>query len=117
MPGKWNHKMVWVFSVIIIGLMIAFTRVGVGAHYPLDVTIGSIVGYISGLIGIFISRKFRIWAWIGNKKYYPIIILLLLVCCILLISKIMDENLVIYYLALISLFVALYKIIYAVVKK
>ncbi len=117
MPEKLTCKILWVFFTIIAGLMIAFTRVGVGAHYPLDVIIGSIIGYISGLTGIFISRKYKIWAWVNNKKYYPIFILLMLICCISLISQIIDENLLIFYLALISLFVPFYKIVYAFIKK
>ena len=117
MPEKLGYKILWVLFTIIAGLIIAFTRVGVGAHYPLDVIIGSIIGYTSGLIGIFISQKFKIWAWINDKKYYPIFILLMLICGISLIIKIIDENFIIYYLALISLFFPFYKITYAFVKK
>ena len=117
MPEKLKFKILWVFFTIIAGLIIVFTRVGVGAHYPLDVITGSIIGYISGLIGIFINQKFKIWTWISNKKYYPIFILLMLICCVSLIIKIIDENLIIYYLALISLFFPFYKITYAVIKK
>ncbi len=117
MPGKLADKILWVPAIIITGLIIAFTRVGVGAHYPLDVIIGSIIGYISGLTGIFISRKYSIWAWINNKKYYPVFILLMLACSVSLISQIINEHLIIFYLALISLFVPFYKIVYAVIKR
>lgn len=117
MPGKLKYKITWFFSVIIIGLVLAFTRVGVGAHYPVDVIAGSIVGYISGLTGIFISRKYKICAWVNDKKYYPVFILLFLVCCILLVNKINNENLVIYYLSFASLVVSLYKIINVYAKK
>ena len=117
MPQKVKYKILWFFFTIIIGLIIAFTRVAVGAHYPLDVIIGSVIGYISGLIGIFINQKYKIWTWIKNKKYYSIFILLILICCISLINKIINENLIIFYLALIILLVSLYKIIYVYVKK
>ncbi|MEO6315662.1 MAG: phosphatase PAP2 family protein [Chitinophagaceae bacterium] len=117
MPKKLEYKILWSFLTIVTGLIIAFTRVGVGAHYPLDVVIGSIIGYVSGLIGIFISQNFKIWAWINDRKYYPIFILLMLVCCISLVNKIINENFIIYYFALISLFFSFYKITYAVVKK
>lgn len=117
MPKKLSYKMLWTLSLLIIGLIIVFTRVGVGAHYPLDVIIGSIIGFVSGLTGIFISRKYKIWDWINNKKYLSVFIALLGICCILLISKIINENLVIYYLALISLLISLYKIIYVYAKK
>jgi membrane-associated phospholipid phosphatase len=117
MPQKWHYKILWILLIIITGLMLVFTRVGVGAHYPLDVIIGSIIGYISGLLGIFISQKYKIWNWINNKKYYPIFMLLFIICCVALINRIMNENLIIFYLSLISLLVSLYKIIYVYVKK
>ena len=41
MPKKLSYKIPWVFFVIVIGLFIVSTRVGVGAHYPLDVITGS----------------------------------------------------------------------------
>lgn len=117
MPKKLHYKILWVFLVLTIGLILVFTRVGVGAHHPLDVITGSIIGYICGLTGIFISRKYKIWDWINIKKYYPIFMLLFLVCCFVLVNKISKENLIIFYLALISLIISLYKITYAYIKK
>lgn len=117
MPPKVRHRILWSFFIILIGSVLVFTRVGVGAHYPLDVIIGSIIGYILGLTGIFISRKYKIWTWINDKKYYPIFILLFLICGISLINRIMIENLVIYYLSVTSLMISLYKIITIYVKK
>jgi len=116
MPRTLKFKILWILFVITAGLTVVFTRVGIGAHYPLDVIIGSIIGYISGLSGIFISRKYKIWAWINNKKYYPIFILLFVICGISLICRIIDENLIIFYFAFISLAVSLYKIVTVYVK-
>ena len=117
MPKKFNHKFIWSSFIIIAGLTIAFTRVGVGAHYPLDVIVGSLIGYVSGLAGIFINRKYKVWFWMNNKKYYPIFILLFLISGVLLIDRIIDENLIIYYFALTGLIVSLYKVIYVYIKK
>lgn len=111
MSQKLKYKITGFALLVITGLTIAFTRVGVGAHYPIDVITGSIIGYISGLAGIFISRKYKIWDWVNNKKYYPIFILLLLACCFILINKIINENLIIFYLSFISLIISLYIII------
>ncbi|MBL7734907.1 MAG: phosphatase PAP2 family protein [Chitinophagaceae bacterium] len=111
MPPKLKYKIAWSLFIVIAGLVIASTRVGVGAHYPIDVTTGCIIGYISGLAGIFISRKYRIFAWVNSKKYYPLFILLLLVFCVVIIDKIIGQHLIIFYLSLISLIVSLYKII------
>ena len=117
MPKKWKNKLLWFFLVITTALIIAFTRVGVGAHYPLDVIIGSIIGYISGISGIFINKKYQIWSWINNKKSYPFFIALLMVCSILLVIRIFHENLFVYYMALISLIISLYKFIYVYFKR
>jgi len=117
MPQKGIYKIFWCCFIICTGLLLALTRVGVGAHHPIDVLLGSCFGVISGLIGIFMSRKFNIWTWISNKKYYPLFILLFLICIIVLITKIVHENLFIYYITLLFLIVSLYKIVYVYVKK
>jgi len=117
MPKKGKNKLLWFFLVITTALIISFTRVGVGAHYPLDVIIGSIIGYISGISGIFINKKYQIWSWINNKKSYPFFIALLMVCSILLVIRIFHENLFVYYVALISLIISLYKFIYVYFKR
>ena len=117
MPKKISSKVAWIILLIGLGFIIISTRVGVGAHFPLDVIIGGIIGYISGLIGIFISKNDKLWAWIGNPKYYPFFIILFMVCCVVLGTKIYKENLLIYYLSMFSLIVSLYKIIYVYIKK
>ncbi|KAF2329071.1 phosphatase PAP2 family protein [Flavobacterium daemonense] len=110
MPQVFKMKILWFFAILFLGLFLAFSRVAVGAHYPLDVITGGIIGYISGLLGIFISRKFKIFAWINNKKCYPIFVVLFIICGVCLIQKIIKEDLIIFYLAFISLAVSLYKI-------
>jgi membrane-associated phospholipid phosphatase len=117
MPKKLGYKFLWIFGIISSGLILAFTRVGIGAHFPLDVITGSIIGYICGLLGIFISQKYSIWHWINHRKYYPFFILLFLVCSIVMITKIIDQNLVVFYLSLLSLIYSLYIITYAYFKK
>ncbi len=57
MPKSLKYKSIWYLAVIAVGLILVFTRVAVRAHYPLDVIASSIIGYISGLAGIFISRN------------------------------------------------------------
>jgi membrane-associated phospholipid phosphatase len=117
MPQKFPKRLLWVLFIVSAGLMLAFTRVGVGAHYPLDVLAGSTVGYLSGLAGIFFSRKFKVWAWLGNKRYYPVLILLLLACSVVIIGKIMHDPLQVYYLTMAALIVSLYKLVNVYIKK
>ncbi len=111
MPKKITSKFVCCILLVALGLGLAFSRVAVGAHFPLDVVIGCIIGYVSALVGIFINQKFNPWQWISNKKYYPFFIVLFGISTIILILKILDENLTVYYLCTLSLIISLYAII------
>lgn len=117
MPQKSLNKFLWIISFLFIGLVLVFTRVGVGAHFPLDVIVGSIVGYISSLLCVFIHQKYTIFRWVSHKKYKPIFILLFFCSAIIMMTKIMDENLILFYLALISLLFSLFITIKTYVKK
>lgn len=117
MPQKRTYKIMWAMLIVSIGLILAFTRVGVGAHYPLDVLVGSTVGYLSGITGIFISRKYKVWTWVGNKRSYPLFMLLLLACSVTMIIKIWKDPLPVYFLALVALIISLYKIVHVYFKK
>ena len=110
-PKDKKYQILWFCLFILIGLFLICTRVGVGAHYPLDVLAGSILGYIAGLTGIYLNRKFRIWTWMGRQKYYPFFIVLLLVCVVVMTDKIMDRHLPVHYLALATSLISLFFII------
>ncbi|HET8837701.1 MAG TPA: phosphatase PAP2 family protein [Flavobacteriaceae bacterium] len=115
MPKKTVNKIAWAFFMILVGLILAFSRVGVGAHYPLDVIIGSLIGYAVVVIGIVINNKLNWLTWIKNQRYYPFFILAFIIWAALIVKKIIEENLPIYYLAVIALIitVALMTSIYA----
>lgn len=103
MPTKYTHRWLYFIILILLGLFCAFTRVGVGAHHPLDVVSGSSIGCISAILGIVINKKFSVWKWISNPKFYPIFIFLFCVCFALLILDILRNNLIIFYFSLLSL--------------
>lgn len=90
---------------------------GVGAHYPLDVIAGAILGYLSGILGIFINQKYKTWTWISDKRYYPVFMLVIAICSIVLINKLINEKLIIFYLSLINLMVVLHIITNIYAKK
>lgn len=117
MPKKTIHKILWCLSLIAFGYIVAFSRVAIGAHFILDVIIGSILGFIAAILGIFISRKYEIWRWITNKKYYPFFILLFLAGVVIVTFKIATQNLAIHYFVLLSLIFSLYNIIMHYAKK
>ncbi|MDY3537878.1 phosphatase PAP2 family protein [Riemerella anatipestifer] len=117
MPRNLIYKMLWSFFIIIMGLMLVSTRVGVGAHYPLDTIVGGIIGYISGVLGILFSQKYKIWSWIADKKYSPIFMVLFTACIIIISKNIFTEGLVVFYLPLVCLAISLFKIGFLYVKK
>ncbi|MFP9114622.1 phosphatase PAP2 family protein [Flavobacterium sp. RHBU_3] len=116
-PKKPLNKALYYIGAICIGILIALSRVGVGAHYPLDVVFGCTIGYISGASAIFLSKKYKLWCWIGDRKHCPVLVLIFLTCCVFLITKIFKENLTIYYVSLSALLASTYKITYIYVKK
>ena len=117
MPQKNKYKIVWIPFMLSMGLLIAFSRVGVGAHYPLDVIIGSTIGFIIAILGIKITNAVNWFAWIKNKKLYPIYILVLSVWGFFIGKKIVDKNLLIFYISLLSLLITLYLMTVTYVKK
>ncbi|MDO4228386.1 MAG: phosphatase PAP2 family protein [Capnocytophaga sp.] len=117
LPKSLIKRCLYVIFLIVLGLILAFTRVAVGAHHPLDVISGSAIGCISAFLGILINQKYNIWQWISNKKYYPIFIVLFLGCAIIMIYKVLEENVFVYYLSLLSLVVSLFLITKAYVQK
>jgi membrane-associated phospholipid phosphatase len=111
MPKKIKHQIIWSLFILTLGLVISFSRVGVGAHYPFDVIVGSTIGYIVAIIGIKINNKVSCWTWIKNKKYHPVFILLLTIWAFVIFDKIVANNLPIFYVSLLSLVVTVYLII------
>lgn len=117
MPKKIIYKGIWIFLLLGFGYLIGLSRVAVGAHFPFDVLIGSVIGYCSGVLGILITRRYKIWNWFCFKKFTPLFIIAIIACCVSVSIKIYNEKIIVFYLVLISLFVALYKFIYVYVKK
>lgn len=103
MPQLPKWKWIWSISILSIGAFLVFTRVGVGAHFPLDVLIGSGIGFLCALLGIFFIRKFKLFSWIGNRKYTAVFFVLFLFGSFSLVYKILKDHLLVYYLALLVL--------------
>ncbi len=58
MPQKNKvYQIIWTIWGLLVGLLIASSRIGVGAHYPLDVIAGASIGYILAVIGIWIANS------------------------------------------------------------
>lgn len=115
MPKKF--KIIWTFILFLAGYIIAFSRVGVGAHFPLDVVVGSGIGYIIAMLGIKISNAKPIFGWLKNKNLYPIYMIVLAVWSFCIIKKILDVQLIIFYISFLSLVITFYLIARSYVKK
>jgi membrane-associated phospholipid phosphatase len=117
MPKALKFKIIWSLFMLVLGLVIVLSRVGVGAHYPLDVLIGSILGYSSTLICIVLHNKVNWWGWMADKKYYPIFMLLLTICIFAIVKEIWAHNLVIFYCSLLAISTTLLLMLKIYVKK
>ena len=117
MPQRKLKKLVWILVFIIISTGIALTRVGVGAHYILDVTIGGIIGYIAAVTGIIFNQKCNLWKLISKKQYAGLLIGLFFVCCVILFQKIIEQQLPVFYLSFVSLCISLYLVICRVIEQ
>ena len=117
MPKKFKYKVFWLLFILSAGLFIAFSRVGVGAHYPFDVIIGCAIGYIAAIFGILINNNISFGESLIKIKYYPILILLLLIWITAIVSEIMNHNLLIFYFSLVALILSLGLLIKTYLKK
>lgn len=111
MPQRELKKLVWILVFITISTGIVLTRVGVGAHYILDVTIGAIIGYMAAVAGIIVNQKCNLWKRISKKQYVVFLIALFLVCSGILFQKIVEQQLPVFYLSFISLYISFYLVI------
>lgn len=117
MPARNRQKIIWIILMLATGLFIAFSRVGVGAHYPFDVLIGSTIGYIVAVLGIRINARLNWLTWMRNKKYHPVFVVLFAAWIFAIVQKIVADNLLIFYFSLIALVISLYLIIKSYVQK
>lgn len=117
MPKKFNSKIAWIIFIIMLGVFVAISRIGVGAHFPLDVVIGASIGYIAAIFAIVITNKIKCGAWIDHKKYHIIIMVLLTLWGCAIVNEILTANLFVFYFALISIITTLYLMLKSHVKK
>ncbi|WP_206082259.1 phosphatase PAP2 family protein [Maribellus sediminis] len=117
MPNQNRHKIIWTFLMLALGLMIAFSRVGVGAHYPFDVLIGSTIGFIVAVLGIRINARLNWLVWMKNKKFYPVFVVLFAAWIFAIIQKIIADNLLIFYFSIVALVISLYLILKSYVQE
>jgi hypothetical protein len=117
MPKGFNSKIAWIIFIIMLGVFVAISRIGVGAHFPLDVAAGVAIGYIAAIFAIVTTNKIKCGAWTDHKKYHIVIMVLLLLWGCAIVNEILAANLFVFYCALISIITTLYLMIISHVKK
>lgn len=102
MPKSLKWRVVRILGFIILASFVGLSRMGVGAHYPLDVVVGALLGCLCGLGGILIAHKTRIFAWCAKKWALLIFLLVGASCVVRLLQGISEYNLFVFYVAMFS---------------
>ena len=107
MPWKRSPQYRWMVytpAFIVVGLLIASSRVACGAHWPLDVLVGSTIGFMLAIAGVKIDNKYPLWKWMNNDRFRWIVLAIVLILLVLMIGKVITSSLlVIDFLAIASL--------------
>ncbi len=64
---SWLALLGWgrALPIVVLAFLVGFSRIAVGAHWPVDVLAGAVIGLIGGWLGLRLSRRFRWGLGIG----------------------------------------------------
>lgn len=113
MPRSTKWRVPFILGIALLGVLVGTSRVGVGAHYPLDVLTGAILGCACGVFGVLVASKTRIFAWLDSRFGLFFFAMLGAVGVVINLKHINTDNLFILYLALICALVCLLMILRA----
>jgi len=84
--GHKHYKKLF-FVAFFVAIVAVISRIAVGAHWPLDVIVGAVLGYIAGISGVALVDVYqRWWLWMKKPKYKAIIALSVLLLMVVLIK-------------------------------
>ncbi len=58
---KVKYPMLWSISLLAIAILVALSRIAVGAHWPFDLVLGAMFGSVGGLSGLILTYKYTAW--------------------------------------------------------
>ena len=99
--NKAKNPVLWTILLTLVASVVAISRIAVGAHWPVDVLAGAVLGGISGMSGVYLSSRYASWwRWMNNVKYaqFHVITILLL----LYAFSIREQFLAVYWLSTIA---------------
>lgn len=111
MPKARKWRLPFTLGIILIGVIVGLSRVGVGAHYPLDVLSGALLGCVCGIFGVLVASRTRTFAWLDSRFGLLIFAIFCAIEVVLILKNINKYNLVIFYLSLIPALVCLFVIL------
>lgn len=77
--------------VVALAISVGFSRIAVGAHWPIDVMAGACIGWLSGINGVWITHRFS--ATFQSPKFAWGSLMFLAVCGLILIFRKYDNPL------------------------
>jgi membrane-associated phospholipid phosphatase len=81
----WFLPQAWMrWSAFALALLVGLSRVGVGAHWPLDVVAGMAIGTLSVVLGGLIAQR---WRWGLNPAVHFPLVAILSACAVLLLLR------------------------------
>jgi hypothetical protein len=84
-----------------MALLVGLSRIGVGAHWPLDVLGGMAVGTLSVLLGSLVARRWRQWGLSAPAHFLSVA--LLAGCAIALLLRQPDYPLALWWMRTVAL--------------
>lgn len=72
LPALWQRAL-----LLLAALLVGFSRVAVGAHWPIDVCGGAAVGTLAAYLGLLLARR---WPWGLRPRVHLLLVLILAGC-------------------------------------
>ena len=92
LPHKKRHYF-WLAVGLFLAFFVALSRVAVGAHWPLDVALGSVLGYLGGISGVILTQRYQgWWRWMASPQYQSLVSLQIFVFVMAIVYHFSDPD-------------------------